>query len=191
MIVEADAASPSARARSGKCCGSLSRASHRIVSLFLVIVALAGMYRIKKNALSDAIALSSDLRGPFISARAWMRGLNPYDPEVQEEQWRQIRGPADEDLKAVHFFDWTPSLYPPPTLAVLAPLTLLPWPVVRIEWLLQNLLLSILAYLALCDMLRLPLGNWRAQLFGRDLAFPGALRRLPPSFQSYWYGGIA
>lgn len=168
MSVHVEIAADGAGAAAGNCREGSGARSSPVARIFITgviaIFSLTGAYRIWTRALPDAFGLASDVRGPFLSARAWARGLNPYDPQVQIDQWRQIRSAGDQDLDPVQYFEHTPSLYPPPTLALLAPLTLLPWPVVRIEWLLQNCALAVLSYLAFCDMLRLPLKSWRAQL---------------------------
>jgi hypothetical protein len=141
-----------------------SPAGKILVSAALLLMALIGGYRVIKRGLPDALKTSPDLRGTFLSDRAWVHGLNPYDDNVQREQWRQVRLPGEGDLDRLYFVQ-SPSLYPPTTLALTSPLSLAPWKSVRLLWLIQNSALTVLAYLSLCNIMRLPLTQWRAQLF--------------------------
>jgi len=140
-----------------------SPAGKILVSAALLLMALIGGYRVIKRGLPDALKTSPDLRGTYLSDRAWVHGLNPYDDDVQREQWRQVRLPGESDLDRLYFVQ-SPSLYPPTTLALTSPLSLAPWKSVRLLWLIQNSVLTVLAYLALCNIMRLPLTEWRAQL---------------------------
>lgn len=70
----------------------------------------------------------------YTGARCLLYGCNPYDASQLDQQYFEAGGRADE-LPA-----WNEEvlLYPPSTLQVLAPLSLLRFPVARVVWILLN-----------------------------------------------------
>ncbi len=66
----------------------------------------------------------SDLASPYLSARLWFAGANPYDRALALGSWYSGGAPhlAQSQLAAV-----ASSVYPPPTLLLMVPLALLRW----------------------------------------------------------------
>lgn len=110
-----------------------------------------------------ALSESGDFAMPYLSARVWLRGGNPYDHRLVDQQWAEVGGaPERRPLK----FN-TPSVYPPPTLAVIAPLTLLNWREASVGLLAINSLLALLSLAALVSAAGL---DWREPHGGLFLA---------------------
>jgi hypothetical protein len=149
-----------------------SSALHWLVRLVLVLGFIAGLYRLHQRGIEGALSTSADLRSPFLSAGVWGQGGNPYGRDEILARWRAIHVVGDEDLTA-NFFHDTPSLYPPPTLALLWPLTTMPWRAVRHLWLALNLTTTFLAWVALVQIARIELVSWRAALLGMLWLFLG------------------
>ncbi len=70
----------------------------------------------------------------YTGARCLLHGCNPYNASQLEQQYLEADGRADE-LPA---WDEEMPLYPPSTLLVLSPLSLLSFPVARVLWILLN-----------------------------------------------------
>jgi hypothetical protein len=70
-----------------------------------------------------ALGESLDLTVHFAAARVWLEGGNPYDMRQVGDAFEAGGGPRE--LRPTDA--WMPSVYPPVTMAVEAPLALLPW----------------------------------------------------------------
>ena len=68
----------------------------------------------------------NDFAAPYASAKLWMQGQNPYDADLFFPTWRLAGAPKGA---VAHNESGTHSVYPPPSLVVILPLALLPWPV--------------------------------------------------------------
>ena len=68
----------------------------------------------------------SDLTAPYVSARLWLSGGNPYDSHIFLSTWA-ASGAPESGLK--QFLSEMHSVYPPPTLLVMAPMALIRWPI--------------------------------------------------------------
>ena len=66
----------------------------------------------------------SDFAAPYVSSTLWLRGANPYNPLKFLSTWQARGGPH---LNINDFVSGTHSVYPPPTLLLMAPLALLRW----------------------------------------------------------------
>lgn len=99
--------------------------------------------------------MSDDLAPPYGGARAWALGMDPYaDSSVNRvlvEAGRETNG------RGQAYFN--PSLYPPPTYVVLAPLALTPWHAARLIFL--AVCLALFAW-HLPSLLRLAELSWRS-----------------------------
>jgi hypothetical protein len=70
------------------------------------------------------------LKVNYLAARAWTRGLDPYDHAVLTRIWIDAGGtPATAPARAR-----TPSVYPPTALALFSPLASLPWSLASVIW---------------------------------------------------------
>jgi hypothetical protein len=71
----------------------------------------------------------NDLSTPYVSARLWLRGLDPYQQSSFMQEWTRAGGVRFTNRGSS---TTTRPAYPPPTLPALAPLAILPWKVARI-----------------------------------------------------------
>jgi glycosyl transferase family 87 len=107
-----------------------------------------------------AITLSSDFALPYVAARAWRTGANPYDHNALDRIWQEAGGkPERKPLRTT-----TPSIYPPTTLILLAPLTYLPWPAACYLMLIINVSLIILVLRLLLHLAQFADG-WKSTFF--------------------------
>jgi hypothetical protein len=93
---------------------------------------------------------STDLAGPYLGARALVRGLNPYSSAVfwdmaEEQGWGVGRTAASDDFES-H------SPYPVTTFALLAPLALFPYPAAHLLAAITSAALVLLAIVALVPL---------------------------------------
>jgi hypothetical protein len=94
----------------------------------------------------------NDFLSPYIQARAWMRGLDPYSPQTLLRLWPV--GAAHYGSLAKEVADGSvlarrgiPTAYPLTSLVLLAPISVLPWKVAYGVWLSVNLVsFSIMLY---------------------------------------------
>jgi|GEM_PF-1336028 len=103
----------------------------------------------------------NDFLSPYIQSRAWVRGIDPYDPQSLLELWPsgatrfQFLSPEASD-GSILVKRGIPTAYPPTTFAVIAPLTLLPWPIANLVWTGINIFLFAWMLLALVSLTRIP-----------------------------------
>jgi len=144
----------------------------RIVLLILIAV---GVGRLVWRVGSDAMHFSVNFRPIFLASVAWGREQNPYAPASIRTVWSEVRGANDQSVAELFdrttngvpdFWNDTPPVYPPTSLVVVWPLTVLSWPAARVIWLGLNVLLSGLAWAAAVNLVGLRLTDWRALLLG-------------------------
>src|SRR5262249_36937192 len=125
-----------------------------------------------------AVWNSGDFKLIYLSSRAWISGLNPYDPHVVAAIWHEVGGPAANALSISEAH----ALYPPTTYAFLSPIALLPWNWARSIW----CPLNIAVLLLLCAFLhRLAEIDW---LGPRSLALIAILLALEPASTAVMLG---
>jgi len=107
---------------------------YKYVSRLLVIACvLAGVKFVVRGPARMASG-SGDLKAIYLPSRAWLQGLNPYDEDVIRRTWIDAGETGTAPVR------WgAPSVYPPTTLAMLSPLSALPWRFVRPIWCAVNL----------------------------------------------------
>lgn len=115
-----------------------------------------------------ALRESRDLTVHFAAARVWIQGGNPYDMRQVGDAFEAGGGPRE--LRPTDA--WMPSVYPPVTMAVEAPLALVPWRTAVLLFTASSLALSVLAIVRLAR---------RAGLTGglRAIAILGTLALAP------------
>lgn len=114
-----------------------------------------------------ALSRSTDFAVVFAATRAWVAGENPYDRMTLERQWGEAGG-----RDAYKPFD-RPSLYPPTTFVLFAPIARLHWPNVRFLWMLANVAAYALTVWLLLRWAELPVGTncwWTFVLLALALA---------------------
>jgi hypothetical protein len=114
-----------------------------------ILILVSGYFFLRGPWRAAEAEHSADLPTFYISARAWVLGLNPYD-------WDQLRALGRESGLQEHDLDR--SLTPPMTLVAFSPLALLPYSGAKWVWLAMNL--SFVA-LSLVELLRLVKFEWR------------------------------
>ncbi|MGO9641193.1 MAG: glycosyltransferase family 87 protein [Candidatus Acidiferrales bacterium] len=105
--------------------------SRRKLTIALLVVA-AGLFTARgpvrayryRNAWVDFAA-------PYVEARCWLKGVNPYDPNAYLAEWRATGGYGLEVLGG-RGASATP--YVPAFLPLVAPLAVLPWTIARVLW---------------------------------------------------------
>jgi len=81
----------------------------------------------------------NDFTSPFVQTKAWLRGLDPYDPRVVVELWPadavrpQFLWPEAQD-GSLAFRRGIPSPYPLPAFPLLVPLALITWRAAILIW---------------------------------------------------------
>ncbi len=97
----------------------------------------------------------SDFAQVYVPSRAWINGLNPYNPNNFVEVYRDTVG-GSPDVNGY----WTHSAYPLTTQVVLSPIAALPWLAAEIMWVVLLALPICLAMWALASLACLPqIGN--------------------------------
>ena len=112
----------------------------------------------------------NDFLSPYIQARSWVHGQDPYSPQSLLSYWPSgNQRPAWVDAEAANGTlerkRGIPSPYPLPSLVVLSPLSELPWPVALLLWSLLNTLAFVLAAFALLQICGVGVSVLRSQLF--------------------------
>lgn len=92
----------------------------------------------------------TDLTGPYVGARAWVRGLNPYRSDVFWTMSEEVGLGSDRSRPPDDFESHTP--YPVTSFVLLAPLTVFGWPTARLVAMLAMTLLVLLAIGALASL---------------------------------------
>jgi len=102
----------------------------------------------------------TDLGMPYLGARAWLEGSNPYDGE----NLRRLQHAADADRFNFNL-EYLPPVYPPTTFVLLAPLALLNWPQATQVWEVSAIVMLALAIHALLNLAGIGWRNPWALLF--------------------------
>ena len=119
------------------------RTSRYVSPLLLIACVLAGAKFIVRGPARVASG-SGDLKAIYLPSRAWLHGLDPYDQEVLGRMWVDAGG--QEGTAPARW--GAPSVYPPTALALLSPLSALPWKFAQPIW--CGLNLAALALLLIC-----------------------------------------
>ena len=111
-----------------------SSALHRPIAwTFLVLAAVVFLSRGPYRSLKG----SDDLAPPYGGARAWLLGRDPYDAESVG----RILVAAGREAGPRGDVRFNPSLYPPPSFLVMAPIAAMRWEAARLVFLLGTLAL--------------------------------------------------
>lgn len=97
----------------------------------------------------------NDFAAPYASARLWLQGQNPYDANLFFPTWRAAGAPKGE---VPYNESGTHSVYPPPSLVVILPLALLPWPVASLTLVWMSAAVYVIAVVLLASFVS---GSWR------------------------------
>ncbi|QNI31477.1 DUF2029 domain-containing protein [Alloacidobacterium dinghuense] len=117
-----------------------------------LIVCLACLTFISLGLHNEARVLHAhDFKQPYASARCLLFGCDPYSEAETAAQFVAAGGNLQQDPKV---FAPDSALYPPSSLAVLAPIAILPYPVAHFLWLLLCGVSFSLAALLISDLCR-------------------------------------
>ncbi len=99
-----------------------------VAAALAVAAAAAFGYGVRRSQWAGA---GGDFTTVYTASRAWAKGENPYDADLLVRAWFAARGSRSVIPNVRH----TPSVYPPGTFALLAPLAMsMPWPATRLAW---------------------------------------------------------
>ncbi|HEY6413328.1 MAG TPA: glycosyltransferase family 87 protein [Edaphobacter sp.] len=124
---------------------------------WLAVLLASGVFLLRGPLRADS-GYVNDFAAPYTATRLWLQNRNPYDSTAFFPTWHAAGAPTG---KVAGNPSGTHPVYPPPTLVVLIPFALLPWPI-AVKAL---TLLSAALYIALLPLLAsfLP-GTWRDPL---------------------------
>ncbi|BDG07439.1 glycosyltransferase 87 family protein [Anaeromyxobacter paludicola] len=120
--------------------------------LGLALLAGAVVAELLARGPARGLRESQDLAVHAAAARLFVDGRDPYDPRLLAEAFRRAGGPPGLTPTAT----WMPSVYPPVTYLVEAPLALLRWRPAVILWQAASLALALAAIRALARAAALP-----------------------------------
>ncbi len=138
--------------------------------LILLLLLAAGVEFSFRGPLRAARSASewNDFLSPYIQAKAWIKGMNPYSTANFVLLWPSRRlafvakDAANGTLVAKH---GVPSPYPLTSFVLLAPFSLAPWPAAQTVWMVLNLSAFVVLLGALISLAGLSWRKPRAQLF--------------------------
>jgi glycosyl transferase family 87 len=112
----------------------------------------------------------NDFISPYIQSTAWAKGIDPYSPASLVRLWPvEAERPEflDQDLTngTLLLKRGIPTAYPLTTLLVLAPITILPWPLAHAVWLALNVLAYAAMGLSLALLIHLGWNETRTYIF--------------------------
>jgi hypothetical protein len=131
----------------------------------------------------------NDLSTPYVSARLWLHGSDPYQQSSFMNEWTRAGGIRFADRGSS---TTTRPAYPPPTLPVLSPLAVLPWKFARIlfallttalygvlVWKLRNASLLTLAIVVGMSSVGTAIGGGNLAILAIELAVLASLEPKP------------
>lgn len=112
----------------------------------------------------------NDFISPYIQSKAWTKGIDPYSPGNLVRLWPpEAQRPEflAQDLArgSLVLRRGIPTAYPLTTLLILAPFTILPWPVAHAVWLILNLVAFAGMALSLARLIHLEWNQTRTYIF--------------------------
>ncbi len=103
-----------------------------VITLFVfsgAVFTLRGPFRaLSNNGLNDLIS-------PYVQSTAWVHGADPYSPQSLMTFWpKGVARPAAEEFQdgSILIKHGIPTAYPMTCFALLAPFTVVPWPVLKL-----------------------------------------------------------
>jgi hypothetical protein len=126
-----------------------------MVLCVVLLLLAAGEFLVRGPVRAVQTAMQfNDLLSPYIQAKAWVRGLDPYSPQVLLQLWPPQaphylflpKEVADGTVVAKRGF---PTAYPITAFVLIAPFSLLPWNVAYAFWLSLNVAFFVVMLCAL------------------------------------------
>jgi Glycosyltransferase family 87 len=119
----------------------------------LLVASLLFVFAIGKYHSGMIRTDGTDLGMPYLGARAWLEGSNPYDGD----NLRRIQHAADAESFKFNL-EYLPPVYPPATFVLLTPLALLNWPAAMHVWEISAVVMLVLAISAMLNLVGV---SWR------------------------------
>jgi len=128
------------------------------IILILLLLAVVGEFMVRGPLRAVArLPAFNDFAEPYAGSRAWIFGLDPYDPITARYLWQRAGGDAQAgELLA---------MYPPSSFLVLAPFAALSWPAAMQAWTYTTVALFLLACRGLLQLAGLPWPGRRSAAF--------------------------
>jgi Glycosyltransferase family 87 len=125
-------------------------ARHRRWGVVILLVLASGEFAARGAWRGFASANDfNDFLSPYVQARAWVAGHDPYSPRSLVEFWPNeapnvdsVRQQAADGSLLIN--RGIPTAYTPPCLVLISPFTVFPWPMASQLWTLVNLSLVLL-----------------------------------------------
>jgi hypothetical protein len=136
--------------------------------MLVTLVLLAGGEFIVRGPVRAIRSESfNDLLSPYVQARAWVVGMDPYSVASLLSLWPKEAVHLESSPREIIDGSFLrqhgiPTAYPPPCFVLLTPLTLLSWPVANAVWVTLNLIFFACMVCALLSLLDLPYDKKRA-----------------------------
>lgn len=112
--------------------------------LLILVLASAALFIVRGPLRLLARSDYNDFVEPYVSARAWLAGGNPYDSTTVAEVWQSASGRPSSSRLA--------PMYPPTALPLLATIAWLNWPQALHVWVAINCAAAILLCVAVWQM---------------------------------------
>jgi hypothetical protein len=135
---------------------------------WLAVLFTSGVFLLRGPLRADS-GYVNDFAAPYTATRLWLQHRNPYDSTAFLPTWHDAGAPKG---KVAGNPSGTHPVYPPPTLVVLIPFALLPWPIAVKTLTLLSATLYIAVLLLLASFLP---ATWRDPIKPAFLAFGLAL----------------
>jgi len=136
----------------------------------------------------------NDFTGLYVAARAWVQGSPPYQPANLVRIWTSLGGePIDISASSIDPVQARP-VYPPTTLALVAPFAVLPWHLAMTGWILAETASVVVLSVMLASVLALPSIHWKLLFAAAVLAlapFHTGIGRGNPAVFSVTLAGLA
>jgi hypothetical protein len=136
----------------------------------------------------------NDFTGPYVAARAWMQGSPPYQAANLVRIWTSLGGEPIGIPASTHDPFQVRPIYPPTTLALVAPFAILPWRLAMVAWMLAEIASVVVLAIMLASVLALPSTNWKLLFVAAVLAlapFHTGIGRANPAVFSVTLAGLA
>jgi hypothetical protein len=145
-------------------------AKWRSIVIVALLLAAAGEFTVRGPLRALREPAWNDFLSPYIQARAWEHGKDPYSTRSVISLWpsgnRRPTWVEPESASGVlEARRGIPSPYPLSTLVVISPFTLFPWTIALSVWIAVSVLSVVLSAFAMLSICACRIGDLRSQLF--------------------------
>jgi hypothetical protein len=136
----------------------------------------------------------NDFTSLYVAARAWVQGSPPYQAANLLRIWTSLGREPIDIYTSSHDPVQTRPIYPPTTLALVAPFAILPWRLALTAWILAETASAVVLAVMLASVLNLPSTPWKIIFIAAALAlapFHTGICRANPAVFSITLAGLA